>query len=387
MVLDLGLMRNVSVNEENQTVTFEGGCLWGDVDDALWPHGLATVGGTVSHTGVGGLILHGGYGILTGRYGLAIDQVISLEVVLADGNIVNVSETENPDLFWAMRGAGSNFGVVTKFTSKAYPQSDIWGGMIMFTADKLPQLVDMLNKTHAANNPDITLMLFFGRAPPMGPPESPRPPILILMIAHGGPDADIKGPEFFADILKLEALASMVSRMPYPAFNKSGDEIAAHGKRYLLGGTNYSLPLSLSTAEALGEAVWGFPERNPGINMENTLVGFELFHTGKLCETPHSATAFSGRGDHCNIMMMWAWEDEAFDGVIRQHSRNIQADMRERAYRGSEGENGAKAYVNYSVSDLKTAKEAFGSNLDRLKEVKQKYDPSNVFDKLWRLGA
>ncbi|KAF7562972.1 hypothetical protein G7046_g1175 [Stylonectria norvegica] len=146
MVLDMSLMRGVSVDAAAQTVTFEGGCLWRDVDDALWPHGLATPGGTVSHTGVGGLILHGGFGILSGIHGLTIDVLLSCQVVLADGSIVTASETENTDLFWALRGAGSSFGVVTQFTSKVFPQGDVWGGMVILAADKLPAVVDFINK-------------------------------------------------------------------------------------------------------------------------------------------------------------------------------------------------------------------------------------------------
>ncbi len=113
IVLDLSLLRSVAVDAEALTVTFGGGCLWSDVDNALWEHGLATVGGTVSHTGVGGLILGGGYGLLTGQRGMAVDVLLSCEVVLANGDIVTASETEHPDLFWALRGAGTSFGAVT----------------------------------------------------------------------------------------------------------------------------------------------------------------------------------------------------------------------------------------------------------------------------------
>lgn len=385
MVLDLALMRNVSVDAENKTVTFEGGCLWRDVDDALWEHGLATPGGTVSHTGVGGLILHGGYGVLSGRYGLAVDQVLALEVVLADGRIVTASATENADLFWAIRGAGSSFGVVTKFTSRAHPQGNIWGGQIIFAPDKLPQLVDMMNKTHAANDNNVTFLLFFAHAPPMGPPGTPRLPAVIAFVTHVGPDAPTKGPEFFADMLRLECILSMADVIPYPAINKTGDELLPHGRRYLLGGASFSLPLSQSTAAALSERAWGFARENPGAGLENSFVAFEMYHTAKICETPQAATAFNGRGDHCNIMMTWSWDDEMLDNVVREKSRSLQKEMREMAYRGSGGEEGARSYLNYSVSDLKTASEAFGSNLDRLKQIKDTYDPNNVFDKFWRM--
>ncbi|KAJ4176605.1 hypothetical protein NW755_014325 [Fusarium falciforme] len=134
-------MRNVSVDLAARTVTYEGGCLFGDVDSALAAHGLATVGGLYNQTGVGGLVLGGGHGFLTARHGLAIDNLVSVEMVLADGSIVEVSETQKPDLFWAVRGAGAQFGIVTRFTSRAHPQGNVWGGALLFTLDKVPELI------------------------------------------------------------------------------------------------------------------------------------------------------------------------------------------------------------------------------------------------------
>jgi FAD/FMN-containing dehydrogenase len=110
MVIDLRRINHVHVDRAQKTVSFGGGCKWRDIDEACAKHGLATVGGTVNHTGVGGFILGGGFGWLTSKYGLTIDNLISAEVVLADGSIVIASEKDNPDLFWALRGAGQNFG-------------------------------------------------------------------------------------------------------------------------------------------------------------------------------------------------------------------------------------------------------------------------------------
>lgn len=145
MVIDLVRMRSTSVNPQAETITFGGGCTWEDVNGALWEHGLATVGGTVADTGVGGLILCGGYGYLTGRHGLALDCLLSCEVVLANGEIVIASKDENADLFWALRGAGPNFGIVTSFTSQAYPQGDCWAGFLAFPPEKLDALIEFGN--------------------------------------------------------------------------------------------------------------------------------------------------------------------------------------------------------------------------------------------------
>lgn len=145
LVVDLALMRSTQVDLRAQTITFGGGCTWEDVNSALWQHGLATISGTVGDTGVAGLILGGGYGYLTGRHGLALDCLLSCEVVLASGEVVTADKDHNADLFWALRGAGPNFGIVTTFTSQAYPQGDVWAGFLLFSPEKLEAIVDFGN--------------------------------------------------------------------------------------------------------------------------------------------------------------------------------------------------------------------------------------------------
>jgi FAD/FMN-containing dehydrogenase len=146
MVIDLRRMRSTSVDPQAETITFGGGCTWEDVNNALWEHRLATVSGTVGDTGVAGLILGGGYGYLTGRRGLALDCLLSCEVVLANGEIVNANKNENPDLFWALRGAGPNFGIVTTFTSQAFPQGESWAGFLAYWPDKLGAVIEFGNE-------------------------------------------------------------------------------------------------------------------------------------------------------------------------------------------------------------------------------------------------
>lgn len=140
-------MRKVTVDTDKKQLHVQGGALWSDVDDAAWEHGLATVGGTVADTGVGGLTLGGGYGVLSGAYGLVIDNCVSFETVTANGDIVNSSKVENEDLFWGLRGAGQNFGITTVFVLQAYPQSKIYMGTMLFPAKEevIAKLVDALN--------------------------------------------------------------------------------------------------------------------------------------------------------------------------------------------------------------------------------------------------
>lgn len=140
-------MRKVTVDTEKKLLRVQGGALWSDVDDAAWEHGLATVGGTVADTGVGGLTLGGGYGVLSGAYGLVIDNCVSFETVTGNGDVVTSSKDENEDLFWGLRGAGQNFGITTVFVLQAYPQSKIYMGTMLFPAKEeiIAKLVDALN--------------------------------------------------------------------------------------------------------------------------------------------------------------------------------------------------------------------------------------------------
>ncbi|POR32740.1 FAD-linked oxidoreductase-like protein [Tolypocladium paradoxum] len=389
MVLDLCLMRDVSVDAAKQTVTFGGGCLWGDVDDALWPHGLATVGGTVSHTGVGGLILHGGFGVLTGLHGMAIDVLVSCQVVLADGSIVTASETENADLFWALRGAGSSFGVVTRFTSRAFPQGDIWGGLLIFTGDKLPALVDFVNRWAEDNDGSQGFALVFGHAPPQPgmPPDAPRPPVIIVQAAHVGAEAITKGPEFFAPVLAIDALMKQAGPMPYPAINKGADEaFFPHGRRYLFGGSNFTTPMKLSTAEAIRDKFLAFAQTHPGAGAEGSVCLFECFPTRKSRSVPPSATAFNSRGNYYNVGAVWTWADAGLDAELRAYNREFQAEVRRLGYHDAALADGVGLYLNYVSTDPLSADAAFGANSERLRGLKERYDPGNAFDNLWRLA-
>ncbi|RGP70327.1 6-hydroxy-d-nicotine oxidase [Fusarium longipes] len=383
MVLDLSLMRDVSVDAEAQTITFGGGCLWKDVDEALWAKGLATVGGTVSHTGVGGLTLHGGYGFLSGIHGLAIDNMISCQVVLADGSIVTASASENSDLFWTLRGAGSSFGVVTQFTSKAHPQGDIWGGMAVFLPEKLPAIVEFMNTWGTTNDGTQILLIVFGHAPPGPDPNAPRPPVVVVRMVQIGDNPSEEGPKYFAPILEMGAIMQQVGSMPYPAINQVLDEQVKGGSRYLLGGSNFTLPMKLSTAEAIQKRFFEFMESTPGTDDSAVLI--ECVPHQKIREVPVESTAFNSRGEYFVMGLVYKYEDEGLDNVVRQFNRAFQNEVRELGYNDKAFADGIGNYLNYVNTGNLSAEEAFGSHSKRLVALKKKYDPENVFDKLWKL--
>ena len=136
LVIDLSRLKGIRVDQKNRTVRVEGGCLWGDVDHATHPFGLAVPSGFLSTTGVGGLTLGGGIGYLSRQYGLTIDNLLGVDMVLADGRLVTASAEENADLFWAVRGGGGNFGVVTSFLFRGHPVSTVYGGPIFWPMEK-----------------------------------------------------------------------------------------------------------------------------------------------------------------------------------------------------------------------------------------------------------
>jgi FAD/FMN-containing dehydrogenase len=160
LCIDLSLMRDVSVDVAANTVTAQGGCVWEDVDNAAAEHGLAAIGGTVNNTGIGGLTLGGGQGYLTAQVGLVIDNLLAVEMVLADGSVVTASEKSNPDLFWAVRGAGAAFGVATSFVYRAHEQKNpVWAGLVFFPTTHLEEVIKHANLCMDCPEQERLLML------------------------------------------------------------------------------------------------------------------------------------------------------------------------------------------------------------------------------------
>ena len=213
LCVDLSKMRSVSVDPVAKTVTAQGGALWSDVDTEAEKYGLVAVGGTVNHTGIGGLTLGGGYGYLTGKVGLVIDNLLEVEMVLADGSIVIASEEENVDLFWAVRGAGASFGAATKFVYRGHEQKGlVWGGMLIFPKTQLEQVVSFANTVFdASSDGKATILMGFGAPPPA------FQPVVMAVVFYNGEEEEAK--KFFEPLLSLGPLANMTTAMPYSGAN------------------------------------------------------------------------------------------------------------------------------------------------------------------------
>ncbi|KAF5021859.1 hypothetical protein F66182_6086 [Fusarium sp. NRRL 66182] len=376
MVIDLGKMRNVKVDAAAMTVEFEGGCLWKDVDTALEQHGLATVGGVVNHTGVGGLTLGGGHGYLTPLHGLTIDNLLSAEVVLADGRIVEASEASNQDLFWAIRGAGAQFGVVTRFVSRAHQQGHVWSGTLAYAAGKLPDLLRFANQVYERSHGEghcLSLGIGFG-------PDGTTRMVSAIPLFHG-PEADAR--RYFSGLVELEPVADDTDTMSTAQMNTLLNSVMDHGIRRLMGSGNITMPLDIEPMLQTAEMFWSFCEAHDG--MSKSVIAIEFFPTDRIRAVAQEATAYANRGDYYDAMTSFAWEDPSLDGEVRHFNTSLCKRIREtNGYQAASGGHWSKGpvgvYINIEADSI-SPKDAWGVNLARLRELKKKYDPGNVFNK------
>lgn len=180
---------------------------------------------------------------------------------------------------------------------------------------------------------------------------------------------------------------TQVGPMPYPMINKLGDEgVFMPGRRYLMGGSNFTTPLSLATAQSIGDKVWAFSKERPGAATEGSVCMLECFPNKVTNSVPASATAFNNRGNYMNVGACWTWGDASLDQDVREYNRKFQSEVRAMGYNDEGLKDGVGQYINYASTGSMTAETAFGSNANRLRELKKKYDPTNVFDKLWKLA-
>ncbi|KAL2835449.1 hypothetical protein BJY01DRAFT_76758 [Aspergillus pseudoustus] len=376
LVIDLSRLNRVTVNPETKTAVVGGGAVWKDVDEALAEHGLAAVGGTVNHTGVGGLTLGGGYGWLSGQYGLTIDNLLSAKVVLADGSIVTASDTENSDLFWALRGAGYNFGVVVEFTFQAYEQSTpVYAGIVAFTPDKVEGVIGVLNSLLVEKpDPRSGAITIFAR-----PPGAPVPMVNVLVFYNG---TEAEGNVRFAELLALEPVVNMVSMIPYSQVNALQNPMATYGDRKSFKGIFFNPPLSPSFAK---QVLADFTEKvQSDADLGASAILFEFYDMTKTVEVPRSATAFASRGTTQNGIITLRWSDKGKDGEHRAWARGMQQKYKERLDEEEQaaGAGGVPQYINYAEPGDSVVGNIYGENFDRLRELKRKYDPTNVFRKM-----
>lgn len=321
LVIDLAKMRKVEVDVAAKTVKAQGGCIWEDVDEAAAEHDLAMVGGTVNHTGVGGLTLGGGYGWLSGRYGLTIDSLLSVQIVLADGSIRMASADENADLFWAVRGAGHCFGVVAEFTFQTYEQKNaIWAGQLLFPAsEKLDQVITFANQFLETPDGDSGMVLGITQPPFM------QEIAIATTVFHNGSQAEAE--VVFKGLLDLKPLRNTTQERPYSKMNSMMNPFVPYGGRKLSKGACFVPPLSTEFVRTLIKELQDLHSKVPG-SLRSILL-FEFFKPDVWCRVPEDATAFANRGKHMNLMIGPFWSEAKDDDTVRVWAREIARLSRE----------------------------------------------------------
>ncbi|KAJ5139451.1 FAD linked oxidase N-terminal [Penicillium atrosanguineum] len=376
LVIDLSRMNQVTVDPEAKTITAQGGATWQEVDQAGAAYELVTVGGTVNHTGVGGLTLGGGYGWLSGQYGLTIDNLLSATVVLADGNVVKASATEHPDLFWGLRGAGYNFGVVVDFTYQAYVQKNpVYTGVLGYPIEKLESVVEQLNATLANPDPRSGAMSIFAHAP-----DGSGPIIVVICFYNGTRE---EGQERFSAFTALNPVLNTLDMVPYPVVNTLQNPQARYGDRKSFKGVFYEPPLDPKFVRSILNDLLSKIEKDP--DLAPSAIILEFINMRKICDVPLADTALASRNSTQNGIIFLRWTNSMKDQDHRSWAREIQSkwkiELDARARDDSQGEN-VPQYINYAEPGDSVVTNIYGANLPRLQTVKSKYDPKNVFHKM-----
>jgi hypothetical protein len=322
LLIDLNAkMRKVDVDLEKRVFIVQGGCTWGDVDEAGTKHKLATVGGTVMDTGVGGLALGGGYGWLSGQRGLVIDNWVESTIVLASGEIKKASETQDPDLFWGLQGAGQNFGVVTEFVFKAYDQGDVFAGMLMY--EPTPENVDAVVAAHNelytpdANGKTQVAGRGAGGIAFARPPPAEGKVTMMAVIIYFGTEQEAK--QLFKPLYDLKPMIDTTAMVPYPVINTM--LAPPIGLRVSMKGTAFTMPLRPAFVQDIMAEYTKFTDGNDDTGI--SMVLFELYDPVQV--VARDAGSFANRGWHLNGMVCPIWTKPEHDQSCRQWARDMTA--------------------------------------------------------------
>ena len=364
VVIDMSRMRGVRVNPEKRTARAEGGATWGDFNAATNAFGLATTGGIISTTGVAGLTLGGGIGYLARGYGLSLDNLISADVVTADGKLLIASENENPDLFWAIRGGGGNFGVVTSFEFRLHPVKDIYGGPMFY---ELKYAGDLLRfyRDYIKDAPEaMGGFPAFQIAPPLPfIPENRHGDTFALFVGcWSGPVSEgEKALRPFHDVAPV--FAEHVGPMPYPALNSAFDGLYPPDLQHYWK-ANF-------VKELTDEAIAAHLEHGSKVPaMTSTMHIYPI--NGAVHKVAADDTAFAYRDANFATVIAGMWPDPA------QNKANIKW-VRD-YYDATAPLSEEGGYINFMAEDDQSRIKAnYKGNYNRLVQAKKKYDPDNLF--------
>ncbi|EAU82727.1 FAD binding domain-containing protein [Coprinopsis cinerea okayama7 len=379
LVVDLSrYFAGVRVDSEKRLAYIGGGAIWKTVDEAAIEYGLATVGGTVHNTGVGGLTLGGGYGYLSGRHGLTIDNFEQATLVLADGSVVTASETENSDLFWGIRGGGSNFGVVTEFVLRLHPQrKTVFAGISIFNMNQVEQLVKVtLEWARTVHEDEVIFHL-------AGTDDVGNPMLPVLFFYNGN---EQEGRERFKDFFAIGPVVDGTKEIPYEKLNAILTPMVPHGKGRYLRAIGHKEPDLTSTLLFLQKA--------SEITKQGTfklLALHEYRSNAKINSVPMEGTAFR-RTPAQSIFFFATWDKPTGDQTeLSKKARQLideainECFLSKTLKMGMSEEYDVAGYANVEMiherNDVARVRASFGENFPRLQEVKKKYDPEAFFNR------
>ena len=358
MMIDLALMKGISVDPGARTVRAQPGVTWGELNRATQAHGLATTGGIISTTGVAGLTLGGGLGWLMGTYGLAADNLLSVEIVLADGQVVTASAASQPDLFWAVRGGGANFGVVTAFEFRLHPVGPtVAAGLVAHPVAKAREVLQFYRAQTRTAPDDLTMFAGLVHAP-----DGSNVPLAAILACHSGPlDAGLETVQPLKDF--GPPVMDAMGPIEYSAFNGMMDA------GYPRGARNYWKSSFLG--ELSDDVIDTYVKCYARCPSPMSQLVLEHVH-GVAARIPTDATAFPHRADGYNCLVLAQWMDPADDARCIQWARETYAALQPFVTDGR--------YVNYlDADDAQGVAAAYGPNYRRLQQLKLKYDPENRF--------
>jgi hypothetical protein len=364
LLIDLSGMTSIDVDRDRRTATIGPGVTGADLDRATQEHGLAVPTPTVSSVGVIGAALGGGGGYLTRKYGLTLDNVMSAEIVTADGQLLHISEQNHPDLFWAIRGGGGNFGIVTRLELKLHPVGpEVLAGQVIYPFDGAAQMLRAFRTFMDQAPPEFQCYPFCFRVPPIDlfPVETHGQPVLDFVMYHEDADAL----DFVQPLRDLGApMLDLVGAAPYADVQKTFDANLPKGQRFL--------SKAHDLAELSDGAIDVMVEYVPRMAGAFTAAYFDP-GGGAVGRVEPSATAYAGRNARYGFHIIAGWQDAIEDDAVSTWANDFQSAMAAHATGG--------VYVNLVGDDeLDRIPSAYGPNYDRLVQLKTAWDPGNIFN-------
>jgi FAD/FMN-containing dehydrogenase len=365
LVIDLSPMKSVRVDPAGRTARVEPGVILGEFDRDAQVFGLATPVGINSTTGVAGLTLGGGFGWLSRKHGLSIDNLISADVVTAAGELVKASDTDNPDLFWAIRGGGGNFGIVTSFEFRLHKVGpEVLAGLIVHPLDAARDVLRFYREFIKTTPQEFVCWFVMRKAPPLPflPVEWHGKEILVLAVCYSG---DVKAGENIAKPLRSfgKPIADIIGPMPFVAWQSILDPLLAPGMRNYWKSHDFR-----EVSDGLIDTLIAHARRIPDPQTE---IAFAQLGEG-VTKVPKEATAYTHRDAAFVMNVHGRWDNPANDAKCISWARELFQAAAPFATGG--------AYVNFMTEEEQDrVRSAYGSNYDRLVKLKNKYDPKNIF--------